>query len=57
MRYVIALVVGAAITWPFLIWVIDGKFTRDVWITAAWIWGIMAVVAFITIVIQKKKLF
>lgn len=57
MKYIIILVIAAGIAWPFLIWIVDGRFTQDVWITAAWIWGIMAIVAFITIVIQKKKLF
>jgi len=57
MKYIIAFIVCALITWPLLIWIVDGKFTRDVWITAAVIWGIVGVVAFVTIVIQKKKLF
>ena len=57
MKYVIILVIAAAIAWPFLIWIYDGYFSSDVWIPAAWIWGILGIVAFITVVIQKKKLF
>jgi len=57
MKYVLAFIVCAVIAWPLIIWIYDGEFTRDVWITAAVIWVIVGVVAFVTIVIQKKKLF
>lgn len=57
MKYVIAFIVCALIAWPLLIWIYDGEFSSDVWITAAVLWGGLGIAAFVTIVIQKKKLF
>ena len=55
MKYFVGLIVLALITCPLILWIYDGKFSPVVWQSAAWFWGLLAVIVIVN-KIQGKKL-